>query len=231
MQVSIRIALAFALATLLAACVQTTAKQAPSASFQFSAEQKRIVVIEPDVQLGELTASGMFEPRADWTSSAKKIITEGIDTSLDQRGIDVVNVDALTDPRHIQVAKLHGVVGLAIVRHLYVPANKLPNKGSALDWTLGSGAAQIRDAYDADYALFLYVRDSYSTGGRVALMIGAAILGVGVQGGQQSAFASLVDLRTGNIVWFNVLQSATGDLRTPEPAKATIAGLIKDMPL
>ena len=219
-------------ACLLAACVQTTAKQAPAASFHFSsAEQKRIAVIEPDVVLGELTASGMFEPRADWTGSAKSIIANGLKSEFGQRGIDVVYVDELTDLHHMQIARLHGVVGLAIVRHLYVPENKLPNKGTALDWTLGPGANAIREAYDADYALFIYVRDSYSTSGRVALMIGAALLGVGVSGGHQSAFASLVDMRTGNIVWFNVLQSATGDLRTASSAQSTIAGLVKDIPL
>jgi len=44
-------------------------------------------------------------------------------------------------------------------------------------------------------------------------------------------FASLVDLKTGNIVWFNRLFSTRGDLRTKEPAQQTIDALIKGMPL
>ena len=63
------------------------------------------------------------------------------------------------------------------------------------------------------------------------MMIGAAILGVGITGGQQVAFASLVDLNTGNIVWFNLLQSSSGDLRTPDASRKVIASLLKDIPL
>lgn len=218
------------LAVSLGGCAVTNAKSAPEASFQFTSAKKRLVVIEPDVQLGELTASGIFEPRADWTSSAKQLIVSNVGSILDGRGIEVIPVDNLTERRQIQLAKLHGVVGGAIVRHLY-GNEKLPNKGSALDWTLGPGTVDFRDSYGADYALFLYVRDSYSTSGRVALMIGAALLGVGVPGGQQSAFASLVDLRSGDIVWFNTLHSGTGDLRSAEPAQKTVASLIGDMPL
>jgi len=215
----------------LGGCETTRAKTAPSASFSFTATEKRVAVIEPDVHLGELTASGMVEPRADWTDSARKHIARNIDTILDQRGIDTIHIDSLTNPQQIQLSRLHSVVGMAIVRHFYMEGAKLPNKGSALDWTLGKGTMSLREEYGADYGLFLFVQDSYSSSGRVALMIGAALLGVGVQGGQQTAFASLVDLRTGNIVWFNILNNATGDLRTAEPAKIAVSNLIKEMPL
>lgn len=220
-----------ALAVALAGCATTNVKKSDTATFQFTAEKKRVLLIEPDVQLGELAASGMFEPRADWTSSAKQLIAGDVGETLAQHQVEVVNVDNLTDHHDIQIAKLHGVVGLAVVQHLYVPELKLPNKGTALDWTLGPGTADLRNKYGADYGLFLYVRDSYSSGGRVALMIGAALFGVAIPGGQQSAFASLVDLRTGNIVWFNVLHSGTGDLRTAEPAKKTVANLMQSFPL
>ena len=35
-----------------------------------------------------------------------------------------------------------------------------------------------------------------------------ALLGVGLAGGSQTGYASLVDLRTGRVVWFNNLASA-----------------------
>jgi len=215
---------------LLAACAPKMVHKSPTASFNFTEAQKRILIIEPDVQLGELTASGLVEIRADWTSSARASIVSSIQEILSQRKIDVVNVESLRNHRQIQIAKLNSVVGLAILQHVYM-GQKLPNKASAFDWTLGPGVNEIRNSYGADYALFLYVRDSYSTSGRVAMMVGAALLGIGVPGGQQSAFASLVDLRTGDIVWFNLLQRPTGDLRTAEPAKKTVANLIKELPL
>ena len=41
----------------------------------------------------------------------------------------------------------------------------------------------------------------------------------GLAGGSQTGYASLVDLRTGRVVWFNNLARGFGDLREPEPAR------------
>jgi hypothetical protein len=41
-------------------------------------------------------------------------------------------------------------------------------------------------------------------------------------------FASLVDLETGDIVWFNRLARAHGDLRTPDAAAETVKALVSD---
>jgi hypothetical protein len=122
-------------------------------------------------------------------------------------------------------------VGKAIMRHLFVPVLQLPNKQGALDWTLGAGTNEMRDRLGADYALFVFVRDSYSSSGRQALQILGVLAGVAVPGGAQIGFASLVDLRTGNIVWFNRLVSTSGDLRTEAPAQKTVDALLKDIPI
>jgi hypothetical protein len=56
------------------------------------------------------------------------------------------------------------------------------------------------------------------------------MLGIGIQGGSQAAFISLVDLRTGNIVWFNRLGSTNGDL-TDAPARDVVNNLLEGIPL
>ena len=53
-------------------------------------------------------------------------------------------------------------------------------------------------------------------------MIALAVLGVGVGGGQQTGYASLVELETGQVLWFNQLLRASGDLREAEKAAETI---------
>ncbi len=58
-----------------------------------------------------------------------------------------------------------------------------------------------------------------------------ALLGVPIQGGQQVGFASLVDLRTGDIVWFSKLHGSSGDLREKETAKPVVESLLTDIPL
>jgi hypothetical protein len=115
-----------------------------------------------------------------------------------------------------------------VLLHQYLPQFALPSKDGKFDWSLGPSVAAVSRAHDADYALFLFVRDSYATAGRVAVIVVGALLGVGVQGGTQVGFASVVDLRTGDIVWFNRLLRPQGDLRTPEAAAETVRALVSD---
>ena len=72
---------------------------------------------------------------------------------------------------------------------------------------------------------------AFSSSGRVALAVVGALLGVAVQGGQQVGFASLVDLRNGNVVWFNTLLSQYGDLREPESAASATEDLLDELPI
>ena len=214
----------------LAGCAVNGPQTNKMATFEWTSPTKRVIMVEPDVQLGALDAGGIFEPRADWTQTAEGFIANDIKAHFSKSGAEVVNPDRAS-PRDIQLAKLHGVVGQAILLHLYTGVLKLPNKGNALDWTLGPGTIEMRERYGADYALFVYVRDSYSTAGRKALQVLGVLGGVGVPGGVQVGFASLVDLRTGNIVWFNRLLNSSGDLREASPAQTTVNELIKGIPI
>ena len=62
----------------------------------------------------------------------------------------------------------------------------------------------------------------------MAFIVAAVLLGAGVPGGSQVGFASVVDLKTGDIVWFNRLARPSGDLRTPEAAEETVRTLVSD---
>ena len=61
-------------------------------------------------------------------------------------------------------------------------------------------------------------------------VLGAVLLGGDIGGGTQVGLASLVDLRTGQVVWHNLLVDQTGDLRTPAGASETAGDLLKDFP-
>jgi hypothetical protein len=78
------------------------------------------------------------------------------------------------------------------------------------------------------------VRDSYASDERKAAMVAIAILTLGraaLTMGVQTGYASLVDLNTGRIVWFNQLMRGTGDLREPEKAAETIDALLREFPV
>ena len=134
------------------------------------------------------------------------------------------------------------MVDHSIVEHKYL-GDYLPTKrGKGLDWTLGADAVKLGQKTGYDYALFLHAEDQVASTGRVALgVLGLAGCIVGfcapnVGGAEQLDYASLVDLKTGEVVWFNVVDAASqvpgikfGDLSTPQGAAQMVERLLGRM--
>ena len=195
-------------------------------------ENPRVVLMPPDIRYYLLTAGGISQPHAEWTESAQdnfelaiRNYAEGIGTDL-----TLVDRDNMGDA-HFEYEKLHSAVGLTILNHQFGMWT-LPSKGNGevFDWSLGPGISVLAEEHDADYGLFVYYRDYQASGGRVAFAILAAAAGVGVATGSEHGFASLVDLRTGDVVWFNVVNAGTGELREPDGAASAVETLFSDMP-
>jgi hypothetical protein len=194
--------------------------------------------MKPDVTAGLLTAGGIVEPREDWTNQARDNVIKAVEAQETRHGA-VVKVaatanDAGWDPAATEdLVLLHRAVGTAIAMHKY-GMQPLPTKKDRFDWTLGEQAVAFGAATHYDYALFLHAEDSFSSGGRRALQA-AGFLGclvgvcVAVSGGQEIAFASLVDLKTGEVIWFNSLVSGLGDIRTPEGANEMVVKLLESI--
>jgi hypothetical protein len=187
--------------------------------------------------LSELTAGGVKEPNALWTEQAKTNLKDGIRSNPAFAKVELV--DAPTPPADTpdektiaSFQKLHASVGKAIMLHSFVPAFNLPTKGDKLDWTMGPVARELRERTKARYALMVYMEDSYASAGRVALIVTSVLLfGVAPPGGTQVGFASLVDLESGNIVWFNRVARNAGDLRKQESVQESIDALFLGFPL
>ena len=229
---------------LLAGCVQT--RQVADVEFQPPQGNYSLIVMRPDVAVGSLTTGGLVEPRADWTEQARANVLAALRQQQAGRGGKTVIADTResiqgVDSRLVaDLERLHGAVGNSIALHKYLGA-ELPTKRRGIDWTLGEDAVKLGRATGMDYALFLYAQDSIASGGRVAMQVlGLAGCFVGFcapqGGGGQTAYASLVDLKTGDVVWFNVLQTggllpgvSFGDLRTPEGASQMVERLLGKM--
>jgi hypothetical protein len=194
--------------------------------------EARVVLIPAAVHLYELTATGA-EPKADWTATAKTHIDAALAAHL---GTKVASVTPYALPtrehqaEHIQVLKLHGLVVRAIFAHYLNPHRQLPNKAGAFDWSLGETARVLPGEPEADYALFTQFADAYSSGGRVAMNVVAAVFGGVIQTGRQVILGTLVDLATGDIVWLNYHTDASSDLRTPDSAAKAVSKLLRDLP-
>jgi hypothetical protein len=199
-------------------------------------ENARVLLMPLDVQLFELTAGGLQEPKADWTAAAENHVHTALENLLAQKKDTVVRYEPLTDNPdkarfNQQMMKLHEAVGNSIMIHTYFAGFNLPTKKDTFDWSLGCGIQRINERYDAHAALFIFIRDSYASPGRKAAMVLGALAGISITGGFQTGFASLVDLQSGDILWFGRLFRQTGDLRTPGPAYEAVSQLLFGIPL
>jgi hypothetical protein len=234
-----------AAALTLAGCVST--RQVADVQFEPPQGNYSLVVMRPDVQVGTVTTGGLVEPRAEWTEQARTNLLAALRDQQAGRGGRTMILERRDAVRGIEaqtvadLERLHTAVGNSIIVHKYALGNQLPTKRRGIDWTLGEDAVKFGRATGMDYALFLYAQDSSASSGRVALQVlGLAGCFVGfcapVGGGSQVAFASLVDLKTGDVVWFNVLQTNSqlpgvsfGDIRTPDGAAQMVDRLLGRM--
>jgi hypothetical protein len=230
----------------LSACVQT--RQYADLQFTPPKGDYKLLVLRPDVTVGSLATGGMVEPRADWTEQARTNIIAALRAQQAARGGKLTIVEhrneltGVPEQELADVERLNFVVDESIVEHKYL-GDYLPTKRRmGLDWTLGEDAVWLGQKSGYDYALFLHAEDEVASKGRIALgVLGLAGCIVGfcapnVGGAEQLDYASLVDLKTGDVVWFNVVDAASqvpgikfGDLRTPEGAAQMVERLLGRM--
>lgn len=203
-------------------------------SFRFPSDRAvKIIVFRPDVKVGSLGVGTVEEPNADWTATAREKINAQITTHQRASGNEVLFLADQEGDKALLVAEyqaLFRTVAGAIVEHKMVPGAGLPTKKDRFDWTLGTGATKLGEIGGGDYALFVSTHDAYGTAGRKIFQLFAAFAGVGIQAGIHNSYAALVDLKTGNIVWFNVDPSSGGDVRTDEGATKRIGQLLGKFP-
>lgn len=205
----------------------------------------KIVVFRPDVNVGSLRVGGLDEPNADWTQAARDNIQRSMESAAETRD---ANMKFLGEFEGEQGALLNEYRGLfeavagSVFVHAALPGNNLPTKLAPnpdpkarkrykLDWTLGEGTRRLREVTGGDYALFFFTKDSYGDAGRkVAQLLMAGIFGAYIPAGVHIGYAGLVDLRTGNLVWFNTDLAIGGDPREPDGAVKRVSQLLKGFP-
>lgn len=212
----------------MAACAATS-PETFSGQFDPPPANSRVVVMTPNVQLAILSAAGIPEPREDWSVSGRDNLAASIASYIQSESHTPSALDPTTamEGRVGQIIRLHDAVGASLVQRGFLPTQR-----DRFEFTLGDGVRELGAAHNADYALFVSANGSYASAGRVAAAVGLAMLGVGVPLGGQVAYASLVDLRTGNVIWFNtVIAAPSQDMRDPEGAQSLVNSIMKDAPL
>lgn len=242
-KVGVALVLAISLAT--SACVQS--RQYADVQFTPPQGDYRLVVMRPDVAVNSLTTGGMAQPRADWTEQARGNIIEALRAEEASHGGKVLILSKRSELPNVSaeeiadLERLHYAVGNSIALHKYSGAALPTKRGKGLEYTLGEDAVSLGRRTGYDYALFMYAEDNIASTGRTALQVlGVAGCAIGFcapsGGSNQFAYASLVDLRTGEVVWFNILQTGSqlpgvsfGDIRTQQGATQMVERLLGRM--
>lgn len=221
-----------ALALLLAAGA-AAAHQAPSRhlapGFSTRPAASKLVVIPADMELFSISAGGVVEPRQDWTAAAQKHFAQALAGQEQRLGANTIALAPAQLDEFAEIAALHRAVADAISLH-HRGGLQLPTKRERLDWSLGEAVRPLQQRTGADYALFTWMRDSYASSERKLTLLALTLVGGIPLGGEQTGHASLVDLRTGRVVWFNEISRFWGDLREAGPATETVEALLKDFP-
>lgn len=225
-----RIALAALLLAAASAHATDDAVKHLAPGFTERPANSRLLVLPADMELYSMSAGGVIEPREDWTRAAERNFVAAVAEERKRLGPQVTVMDAAQADDFADIVTLHRAVADAIALHHNGGLMELATKGDRLEWSLGEAVKPLRERTGADYALFTWVRDSYASNERKAAMVALALLGAISFGGEQQGYASLVDLRTGQVVWFNQLDRMYGDLREPAPAVETLQALLKDFP-
>ncbi|UCH74168.1 MAG: hypothetical protein JSU82_17980 [Rhodospirillales bacterium] len=201
----------------------------------------RVVLMPVDIRVSQLTAAGLKEPRADWTSAARVNLVAALGAAMSERGISLnayrVPESASRIHRDNQLRKLHSTVGGAILDHHFDRANRLPAKRDRLEWTLGRTTRELGSDQNARFALFVRLHADLPFDGRSAaataqpLSSGLTATPVGRTRDRPQGSLSLVDLRNGDILWFSMVSRDPGDIRTAESARDVVETLMTGFPL
>jgi hypothetical protein len=234
---AIKILASLLLLSLAVACTTTQTRVAKSLP-ERPAAGSGILVLTPDIELSLLTASGLQEPNTQWSKEALVNVQASLNASLQNRRHLFIPLDdaAIVSGRANQILRLHDAVASSILAFNYGIGSLPTRRRDDFSWTLGPGAIELARiaaaGTDAKYALITAARGTYASGGRWAMAIVGTAVGASVPMGGQQIYASLIELSTGRLVWFNVASAGPqDDMRKPEGANGLITTLMKDIPL
>lgn len=199
--------------------------------FQARPAASRLLIVPPDMELFSISAGGVQEPKADWTEAAQKNFRAALAARREQLGANATELREADLDEFAELNALQRAVAEAVFVHHTGMGMKLPTKNERLDWSLGDAVKPLKEKTGADFALFIWIRDSYASKERKATMIALALIGAITTGGEQTGYASLVDLNTGRVVWFNDLRRMSGDLRDEKGAGETVEALLQGFPV
>ncbi len=184
----------------------------------------RIVLAPPGAE-----ARGDATPRA-----ARRNVADAARELIARRGHDVVlyQKGGAAGDRGRQLILLHEAVADTLLAAEQDALELVIDTEYLATRTLGVGARTLGQAYNADYAVLLSLRGKSGRAARAASPVKVGGLPPSDAKGAQDLAISLVNLTTGDLVWFKTAKvDLRRDYRLPEAASAAMEVLLQEIPL
>jgi hypothetical protein len=185
-----------------------------------------------------MSAGGVQEEVFEWSRKAEENIRSALLVSRGS-GNDccvtrVVDSSSLTPGERERLEEHLALFSTVAANALWLdlPGNSAWRlKSEHFDYTLGSGLSFLKTSYGVDAGLIILGEDVVSSGGRKAMAVLGATVGVGVPIGHSILVGGLVDFETGDLLWLNRTVSYGGaDLRDPASCLDLARKLMEDYP-
>lgn len=207
----------------LTGCFQTIPQYRAHYTFVQSPQAyapKKVVVLPVDVIIKEVTAGGVSEEVPDWSRQGSANVRDALNKYFraeKKKRIQLIEMPKLAD-RDLENVKQHLALYRRVAGAVYDKTySQMPwaHKIQRFDYTLGNGLKGLAERTGADSAIIVVGQDEVSTAGRKI----AAFFLDSVAYGHSFLSGAIVNLNTGDILWFNyAFQYKSADLRKPEDA-------------
>lgn len=213
---------------------------------------KRIAILPPRIDVFELTAGGQRQKVEEWSVQARENVLAALAQEFKVRSETplesaVTREDALSDDLKIELEQTHlllDAITASIARHILgLGENVFDNKANDFQYSLGAETQKL-NLSQADAFLFVKGFDHISSAGRHVLQVasilagaaGGAFSGVFIMPMGQAGLAglafTLVDAKTGDLLWYGVDGGAGGtDLRKSSSAASLVNSVFRKFPI
>lgn len=226
-----------AAAVLLAACAPAAHHNVHHSLLEPEARPapKNILLVPADVTVKEISAGGVTEEVPEWTESAQENVNSALrEQASSHEAIELIPLPELGDEERAVLAEhvaLYNIVAGTALNVVNSPAPAWRHKREHFDYTLGPGLRFLTQKTDAEAALLVVGEDAVSSAGRKAAFVIGAAMGVSIPMGYSFLSVGVVDLETGNIMWFDYdVSTGDKDLREADDARTMVRNLLEHYP-
>ncbi len=184
-------------------------------TLQQDIKHKKISLISTDIELTKINSNSLRNTNAQWTLKAENNIRHSLNQLLVNQGNEFLIYKIPSRESNadlIELISLQGLVNQSILSYFQV---QLPSKNN-FDWSIGPDAKLLKNSSGADYGLFLSFRAGFNAAADTL--------------NYQVGMFSLVDLTSGQTVWFTLQSNRQSDIRDREKAFLVIRDMLKTFP-